>query len=462
MQHCWPANRATGASNVAAASADSGRYDAVVRDGLITIEVDTPQGVFVRTVLPATVLAEGVERGPAAEAATRGAAAHWGLPDFVFHPFVERTGTRQREVGDALLITGRRGASVQVKARQTPSDDPERERTWLTRKAADGTRQATGTIRRLRYPQPTRLENLRGDVLSIRGRDVEWVPVVVLDHPGIAEDLVVGGEAVVLLRRDWEFLFEQLQSTVAVVDYLLRVAPMEPVALGMESLRYYNLAQADAAADATPADPAFADLAMRDESTPILPLQPAESANLIRWILEDVAAVPTVALDEARSRHRLELLGAIDSAPIATRATMAATIFEWLEQVQQAPPPAIWWRFRHYLYFGRVHLIVGVTNLNEEALRDAFGYLIQLRHVERIERSPTQAGMMTVGVLLQPGGDGGRPWDTTAGMIEGAVTLDPEIRAGAERIWGTIADAARRGEMADPVDPFSFASGSEK
>ena len=130
--------------------------------------------------------------------------------------------------------------------------------------------------------------------------------------------------------------------------------------------------------------------------------------------------------------------------------------------MQQAPPPAIWWRFRHYLYFGRVHLIVGVTNLNEKALREAFGYLIQLRHVERIERSPTQAGMMTVGVLLQPGGDGGRPWDTTAGMIEGAVTLDPEIRAGAERIWGTIADAARRGEMADPVDPFGFASGSEK
>ena len=125
----------------------------------------------------------------------------------MFHPAQERRGTRRREIGDAIIVAGQLGASVQVKARQTPGDDADRERSWLMRKAEEGTRQATGTIRRLRYPGPTRLENLRGHTVRLHGRAIEWVPVVVLDHPGLGEDLVIGGEAVVLLRRDWEFLF---------------------------------------------------------------------------------------------------------------------------------------------------------------------------------------------------------------------------------------------------------------
>ena len=60
-----------------------------MKDGLITIEVETPHGSFLRTIRPATLIPEGVDRGPAAEAATRGAAAIYGMPDFVFHPAVE-------------------------------------------------------------------------------------------------------------------------------------------------------------------------------------------------------------------------------------------------------------------------------------------------------------------------------------------------------------------------------------
>ena len=447
----------SGAASPTPVECGSEQYLEPVRDGFITIEVETPQGSFVRTIRPATLLPEGVDRGPAAEAATRGAAALYGLPDFVFHPALERRGPGVREIGDALLIAGRKGAAVQVKARQQTTDNPERERTWLARKATEGTRQATGTIRRLRYPQETRLENVRGDIVSIWGRDISWVPVVVMEHPPPPEDLVLGRDAVILLRRDWEFLFEQLQSTVAVIDYLLRVAPMDPVALGMESLRYYELAQADAAAVPTPADPAFADLVMRDESTPFLPLRPANRSNLIRWILEDVGEVPTAGLGEERARHRLAMLAAIDSAPIATREQMAETILSWFEQVRLAPPEAVWWRFRHYLYFGRVHLIVGVTNQNREEMREAFGHLMRLRHMERGERSLAQAELMTVGVLLQPRDDGRRPWDTTAGMVEGVVTLEPEERGIALRIWGSIAEAVRRGEAANPDDPFARA-----
>jgi hypothetical protein len=431
-----------------------------VNDGLIRIEVETPTGTFIRTIRPATLLPEGVARGPAAEAATRGAAAFHGMPDFVFHPALERRGPGVREIGDALLVAGGNGAAVQVKARQVVTDDPGRERAWLVRRAEEGTSQATGTIRRLRYPRETRLESLRGNVVSIWGRDMSWVPVVVLDHPSPPEGLVLGGGGVVVvLRRDWEFLFEQMQSTVAVIDYLLRVAPMEPVALGLESVRYYDLAQADASAAATPGDPAFADLVMRDESTPLLPLRPAQRSNLVRWILEDIGEVPTAGLDEVRARHRLRMLAAIDCAPIAARAEMAEVILSWLEKVQFAPPEAVWWRFRHYLYYGRVHLIVGVTNQNRDEMREAFGYLVRLRHVERGERSAAQAELITVGVLLQPRTDGRRPWDTTAGMVEGAASLDSEERAIAVKIWHSIDEAVRRTKAVDQGEPFGTYTG---
>jgi hypothetical protein len=426
-----------------------------VHDELIRIEVETPTGTFVRTIRPATLLPEGVARGPEAEAATRGAAAFHGLPDFVFHPALERRGPGVREIGDALLVAGSNGAAVQVKARQAATADPDRERAWLVRRATEGTRQATGTIRRLRYPRQTRLESLRGNVVSIWGRDMSWAPVVVLDHPSPPDGLVLGGDGVVvLLRRDWEFLFEQMQSAVAVIDYLLRVAPMDPIALGLEAVRYYELAQADASAAPTPPDPGFADLMMRDESAPVLPLRPAQRSNLIRWILEDIGEVPTTGLDDASARHRLRMLAAIDSAPIATRAKMAEVILSWLEQVRQAPPEAVWWRFRHYLYFGRVHLIVGVTNQNRDEVREAFGYLVRLRHVERGERAAMQAELITVGVLLQPRPDMRRPWDTTAGLIEGAVSLSPEERESAVALWGSIDEGVRRAEMTDDGKPF--------
>jgi hypothetical protein len=429
-----------------------------VNDALIVIEVETPAGTFMRTIRPATLLPEGVDRGPVAEAATRGAAAFYGLPDFVFHPAREKRGPGVREIGDAVLVAGAKGAAVQVKARQRATDDLERERAWLVRRAAEGTRQATGTIRRLRYARETRLENLRGDFISIWGRDISWVPVVVLDHPSTFADLVLEGHAVVLLRRDWEFLFEQLQSTVAVIDYLQRVAPMDPVGLGMEALRYYKLAQADAAADPTPVDPAFADLIIRNESAPVLPLRPAERSNLIRWILEDIGEVPTPDLDDVGARHRLAMLAAIDSAPISTREQMAETILSWLDHARLAPPKEVWWRFRHYLYFGRVHMLIGVTNQNREEMREAFGHLVRLRHVERGERSLAEADTTTVGILLQPRHDGRRPWDTTAGMVVGAVNLDADERRVAEQLWKTIDDGVRSAEGTTSDDPFGRAS----
>lgn len=60
---------------------------------LIPISQQTTTGCVISTVEPQPIVVPG-------------AAACYGLPDFVFHPVVERRGRGVREIGDALLIVG--------------------------------------------------------------------------------------------------------------------------------------------------------------------------------------------------------------------------------------------------------------------------------------------------------------------------------------------------------------------
>ena len=102
-----------------------------VNEPVIILEVETPQGVFLRPILPATLLPDQGPRGPAAEGATRSAAAYWGLPDFVFRPQLHSRGSGNRELGDAVLLVGTLGACVQVKSRQAVTPTDSRERSWF-------------------------------------------------------------------------------------------------------------------------------------------------------------------------------------------------------------------------------------------------------------------------------------------------------------------------------------------
>jgi hypothetical protein len=56
----------------------------------LRLEVETPQGLFVRTIRPAAFLPDELDRGQAAETAAPGAAAFWGLSDFAFRPALQR------------------------------------------------------------------------------------------------------------------------------------------------------------------------------------------------------------------------------------------------------------------------------------------------------------------------------------------------------------------------------------
>jgi hypothetical protein len=224
-------------------------------DAVVTVMVETPGGLLVRTIESATPLRDDMSRGKAAEDATRGAASVWGLPDFVYRAAVVPKQTGSREVGDGLLIVGDLAIVVQVKTRDAVTTDEEKERRWLEKHTSKGLRQAYGTIRHLRQTKVP-LTNGRGRSSEVDGRALRWIAVVVVEHSRAPEDVVIPVNdtphpSVVLLRRDWEFLFDQLKSSHAVSRYLERVAG-ESIALGEEIVRYFQLAHADAAAESKP------------------------------------------------------------------------------------------------------------------------------------------------------------------------------------------------------------------
>jgi len=422
-------------------------------DKPLLLQVETPNGVFVRRIPPASVLPADAEHGPAAEQATRAAAAAYGLPDFVYRPKLQARASGIREIGDALVIAGRYAAAIQVKSRPAPTGSERRERAWLDHQIARATRQSVGTIRALRQLPTVELQNERGRMVSVDARRREWIPVVIVDHPGVT-DYHPTGSAVVLLRRDWEFLFAQLKSTYAVLAYLGRVRDRsETLPLGDEPLRYYRLAAADAASTPSPLDPRLAAVGARATSTPVLPQAPAPFGEIIRWILEDIAAItrPPGTAEEAV----LEALEALDSAAVGMRSELGEAAFRMLEQVVDAPGGGTRWWFRRVLGSGRPQLIIGTASRHDELIGGAFADYVALRHQQLAEVLPEQLNQLTVGVLLTPRSDGVRPWDTSLCATRGDQGFEPDIRAGLERLWGARGEWAVAGDPTTDTDPFS-------
>jgi hypothetical protein len=155
--------------------------------------------------------------------------------------------------------------------------------------------QARGSIRRL-HLGPIELINGRGRTIEVDGSKLRWLSAVVIDHPSPPGEVPVpsydpSAPAIVMLRRDWDFLFEQLKSTHAVVGFLERVVA-DPVALGEEPARYYQLALADHEAEPSAIDPALVG-GGRTVSAPLLPLA-ADPADwrphlLVRSIFEETS-----------------------------------------------------------------------------------------------------------------------------------------------------------------------------
>ncbi|MET8544310.1 hypothetical protein ABZW03_27255 [Kitasatospora sp. NPDC004799] len=147
----------------------------------LTLVVDTPQGPHLRRIPPALPLPSHIDPGPGAEAAAHHAAATWGMPDFVFQQAAHATkGSGRRELGDRLLLSGRRDAVVQVKARTIPPKPDAQEAAWIQKVAAKAMSQAKGTVRQLRMA-PAEMLNGRNRAMGVDGTNAHLTIRVMLE-----------------------------------------------------------------------------------------------------------------------------------------------------------------------------------------------------------------------------------------------------------------------------------------
>lgn len=419
---CWSSGELT-----ALASSDIGLGRVEGADTL-TLMVSTASGVYERVIPNATPLRGHERRGLAAEVAVQAAAATWGLPDFVMLPSVERKGRGVREISDGLLVVGKRGVVVQIKAREGEPGTREKESSWVLKQLAAASKQIHGTIRRLKM-QSVQMTNGRGRTVRIDSPAVAWVGVTIIEHPDPPAEVPVTRESgvtpvIALLRRDWEFLFDQLRSTHAVVAYLHRVGGSAAV-LGDEPERYYELAAADAAAVPGPVDPAWERRGGRPYSVPLLPAAPAgsdddEAHTMVRIMLEDVANSLT-GPDEWEPWQTV--LASLDSLPVGHRTNLGRFLLDALSAVTTVDAGTTAWRMRTFIAGpGQDQLGFAACSALTDHTRAAFSAWLQVRHHERGEGAGLDP-LRSVGVLLTPRTDGYREWDTTVQVISG----DPEL-----------------------------------
>lgn len=407
---------------------------ATIGDGQeLTLVVADDDMTYLRRVPAATALDPRLPQGTAAEEATATAAAFWGLPDFVFPPEIRQTGSGRVELGDGIVVVGDQGLILQVKSRENVSEKIERETSWIKKRVAHGAGQAAGTLRQLCL-QPAVLSNQRGRPIEIDGNAGTWIAVVIVDHlnpPGGVELPVErkGLPVVTLLRRDWEFLFEQLGSTAAVVAYLHRVAG-DPCELGDEPARYYDLAGKDAQAPQNPPTNGWAaETGAAWQARPILPRVPATATTgpgraMFRLVLEDLSGT---RIDDEKAR--LTLLAFLDQTPVDYQAEVGDRLLELLQQAKQTTLGTCSWNFRWIFDTQRPRQVVcGVSNQLSKWHIEAFRSKLLLQHhrITRHDWAPNDEPA-TVGVLLTPNyylRD--RLWDTSVMATFGPSTLTPE------------------------------------
>jgi hypothetical protein len=407
----------------------------------VTLVVSTQHGVYERIIPDASPLRRHVELGTAAELAVHDAAATWGLPDFVIAPHVERKGAALREISDGLIVVGNRGAIVQVKSRSAEPRTAAREALWVTKQIAAASKQVDGTARRLSM-EAIDMINGRGRKVAIDGQSIDWIGVIIIEHPDPPADCrspeIAGStRSVALLRRDWEFLFNQLRSSRAVIDYLHRVGSSTEV-LGSEPQRYYELAAADAAAS-----PGSPDSALKGfgeiRSLPLLPTAPAgsdddEAHGMVRIMCEDIEDIANTHTESISEEERLQVLGYIDELPVGHRTELGRLLLDALNTARRVDSEEISWRFRTFRAgYSRAQLGFGVCSSFTEGTQAAFRAWLLLRHHER-SKAESISEATSIGVLLTPRDDGFREWDTSLAVVNG----DPELTEAELREFRTL------------------------
>lgn len=413
--------------------------------GEMTLVVRTATGIAVRRIPTARPLPGRRDPGYEAEDASSDAATMWGLPDFACTVGSLAKGNARREVADRLIVFGATGAVIQVKARVALTDDGEKEARWLHKQTARAIRQGHGTIRTLRSRRLVAARTARGNTIEIDAEDHAWVIVVIIDHlrppDGLIPDLgPEGDDVVVMLRRDWEFLFDQLKSTHAVMTYLQRIRGTS-IELGTEPARYYDLAQDDANATPDPVDLSQLGGGGELHSEPLLPMEPVgndpsdlNALRLIRSVMEDLAIAPITGASE---QMRLRALAALDEVPVGQRVQIGHLLMEWMEIVINAPDEV------------RMRRLIGSPDAPQLAFgvagtlrRELFSLWLQLRHYERQQRIGRRDEQTSIGVQLTPRKNANVPWDTTMIAVSGAIDFTADELAQLRALFDSEAPPA--------------------
>jgi hypothetical protein len=237
-------------------------------------------------------------------------------------------------------------------------------------------------------------------------------------------------KAVVLIRRAWEFLFDQLKSTHAVVEYVRRVAGQD-CELGREPVRYYTkLAQADADAPPETFHPALAKGGQLF-SGPLLPMAPAASEDrhaheMVRTLLEDIAVT---RLTSASEIDRLRILAELDRLPVTQRGEIGRFVLRAMRQAaEHGVGGDVVWSLRSVRGSSAVHLGYGACSRPySEEIAQGLRLWLQLRHHDVLEVTRDVERLTSVAVLVTPRTDGRRPWDTSVAAVSGPVEFDPEV-----------------------------------
>ncbi|MGP5247868.1 hypothetical protein [Corynebacterium flavescens] len=402
-------------------------------DGAFTLLRLDGDVVYGREIPEASPPEPSVEFGIGVERASLEAAATLGLPDFVFRPKVVRKGPGQREIGDGTLITNGRGIALQVKARESATGNAQREASWLLKKAAEGLRQAHGTIRCTLNKSDLTLTNLRDRRVRLPGDTIDWVPVVILDHPAPPDDVIPDRESdkhgLILLRRDWEFLWEQLRSVAAIVDYAHRVANDVQIPLGTEASRYFDLADRDVRAESEPVEPWMAEVSeIRQIRGPKLPQEPVDSSDSVGHdvfyrVLEDIAS--TDFTDDEQTR--MKILALIDQVAVTHRSELGRTLLRRIDHCALAPVNTL--RAQHRILFidhGRLHLVFSVYSQLTGHHRQLYETWLLHRRQKFLQESRAYGPdyPWSVGVLLTPRPDGQKLWDTSVFATNSGPTYD--------------------------------------
>ena len=395
-----------------------------------------PTGIIADVIL--------LNQGEAVESYARRLAGALGVPDFVYHPSLVRTGSGSREVGDGLLVVGDTGLILQVKSRDVGAasrDDTDKAERWCRKHAARARGQGMGTRRRLQQGG-VEVTSLRGHSRTLPSTE-SWPVVVILDHPlDPAVSFEPAPDTVYLSMSDWLGLHSLIRSTHGLIGYVRRAlaSGMNP-RFGQESSRYARLADADARTSGSPT------------SVPVLPPEPLDdedqfAADLFTDLVERVADPTSLGW---HPEAYLRIVERLDREPTLVRVRLGRRMMSRFEEMLRSRSA------RGFLAMdadtrARVCVLYDYDHSPSADPRDrSFDSLLvgytTMRHIQAIEAGEDAAvGTLGVGVLHHP--QEGRRYSFIL-LEDTSLSLPAEIRRSLESQFGVFNGK----EMVQPESP---------